>query len=190
MVYTFKSLQCVYCRSMYMEIRDMGVPVINIKLVDGGRIGGSEIVRNPQEAISVIALELADQVREIVYVINLDSGGHVLAVYQAGLGTTNYAMVTGKEIFQSAILTNASSVIIIHNHPGQDPAPSRADVMLTTIMRNLGMHLGIEIADHIIVAGGDPDNIVSFRENNFFVNKKDDSKKTSRRHKRVGCRRK
>lgn len=162
----------------------MGVPVINIRLIDGGRIGGSEIVRDPQDAIKVIALELADQVRELVYVMNLDSGGHVLAVYQAGLGTTNYAVVTGKEIFQSAILSNASSIIIIHNHPGQDPTPSRADIMLTSIMRNLGLHLGIDIADHIIVAGGNPDNIVSFRENNFFASKESFRKKRSNRYRR------
>ena len=153
-----------------MDINSFGVPVVNIKLVNGGRIGGNIMVRDTNEAVKVLAQELADQVREVVYVINVDAGGHVLSVYQAGLGTTNYALVTGKEIFQAAILSNASYVILLHNHPGQDPAPSRADIMLTKIMKNIGLHLGIELADHIIVAGGNPDRIVSFRENNFYMN--------------------
>lgn len=151
-----------------MEIRDMGVPVINIRLVDGGRIGGRQIVCDPYDAIKVVAEELSDQVREVVYVMNIDARGHVLSVYQAGLGTTDYALVTGKEVFQSAILSNASSIILIHNHPGQDPTPSYADVLLTKSMREIGAQLGIEVADHIIVAGGNSKNIVSFRENNFF----------------------
>ena len=155
-----------------MKIHDMGVPVVNIKLIDAGRIGGSEIVQNPTDVIKVLASELTDEVREVVYVMNLDAGGHVLSVYRAGLGSTNYAMVTGKEIFQSALLANASSVIIVHNHPGKNPLPSQADVLLTSAMRNLGVHMGIEVADHIIVAGGNPDNVVSFRENNFFVKNK------------------
>lgn len=155
-----------------MEIREMGVPVINIRLVDGGRIGGEQIVRNPDDAIKVVAEDLADQVREVVYVINIDARGHVLSVYQAGLGTTDHALVTGKDVFQSAILSNASSIIIIHNHPGQDPTPSYADILLTKSMRELGLQLGIDIADHIIVAGGNSENIVSFRENGFFERRK------------------
>ncbi len=162
-----------------MEILELGVPVVNIRLVDGGRIGGSEIVTEPRDVIRVLAADLIDHVREVVYVMNLDAGGHVLSVYQAGLGTTNYALVTGKEIFQAALLSNASSIIIIHNHPGQNPLPSRADILLTETMRNLGVHLGIEVIDHIIVAGGDPDNIVSFRENNFFVKKRKRRKRCS-----------
>lgn len=162
---------------MDMKISNMGVPVVNIKLVNGGRIGGSEIVTEPRDVIKVLAMELADQVREIVYVMNLDAGGHVLSVYQAGLGTTNYALVTGKEIFQAALLSNAASIIIIHNHPGQNPLPSRADILLTEAMRSLGMHLGIEVIDHIIVAGGDAENLVSFRENNFFLSKRKKKKR-------------
>ena len=152
-----------------MEIRNLGVPVVNIRLTNAGRIGGEVIVSNPDEVINVLAYELMDQVREVIYVINIDTGGHVLCVYQAGLGTTNYALVTGKEIFQAALLCNASSIILIHNHPGQDPTPSQSDIKLTMIMKNMGDFLGVELADHIIVAGGNPDRVVSFRENNFFV---------------------
>jgi len=169
----------------------MGVPVISIRLINGGRIGGTEIVQNPQDAVKVIAEELADQVREIVYVMNIDARGHVLSVYQAGLGTTDYAVVTGKDIFQAAILSNASSIILIHNHPGQDPTPSQADFLLTTSIRNLGFQLGIELADHIIVAGGNAENIVSFRENNFFerINKNGKNKNTYERNRcaNVNC---
>lgn len=155
-----------------MDIGNLGVPVINIKVVNGGRIGGNEIVSNPHEAVNVVANELVDYVREVVYVMNIDAKGHVLSIYQAGLGTTDHAMVTGKDIFQAAILSNASSIILIHNHPGQDPTPSQADILLTLSMKNIGMLLGIDLADHIIVAGGNSENIFSFRENNLFKRRK------------------
>jgi len=57
--------------------------------------------------------------------------------------------------------------------------PSRADILFTETMRRLGRHLGIEVIDHIIVAGGDAENLVSFRENNFFLNKKKKKKQHS-----------
>ncbi len=134
------------------------------------------MVRTPEEAIRVIANDLIDQVREMIYVINIDAGGHVLSVYQAGMGSTDFALVTGKDIFQAAILSNAAAIILIHNHPGQDPTPSQADIKLTATMRDMGVYLGIDVADHIIVAGGNSDNIVSFRENYFFERKKNSEK--------------
>jgi len=151
-----------------MEIKDIGIPVVNVKLVNGGRIGGSEVVEEPSDAVMLIANELVDQAREVMYVININARGRVLSAHQAGLGTTNYATVTGKDIFQAALLSNASSIILIHNHPGQDPMPSEADYYMTKVVSELGQHLGITVEDHIIVAGGNAENIMSFRDNHLL----------------------
>ena len=75
---------------------------------------------------------------------------------------TTGTYISGKEIFLPALLANAASIIIVHNHPGQDPTPSQTDKEFTLMMSDIGEMLGIRVDDHIIISGGDSDNYYSF----------------------------
>ena len=81
------------------------------------------------------------------------------------MGTINASLVTGREVFKSAILSNASYVILLHNHPSGDPTPSKDDIILTKRIIETGNLIGIPLVDHIII--GD-NRYVSFRESGYM----------------------
>jgi proteasome lid subunit RPN8/RPN11 len=66
-----------------------------------------------------------------------------------------------REIFKVALLANARAVIVGHNHPSGDPTPSADDIQVTQRIKSAGAIVGIELFDHIVIAG---DRYVSFQE--------------------------
>jgi DNA repair protein RadC len=67
------------------------------------------------------------------------------------VGSLNSAGVEPREVFKSAVRHSAAAVVLAHNHPSGDPAPSRDDVALTKRLAQAGELLGIEVLDHIVV---------------------------------------
>ncbi len=76
--------------------------------------------------------------------------------------SVNSSIVHPREIFKTAILSNAASIIISHNHPSGDPTPSKEDISITTRLKECGKILGIEVLDHVII--GEYDKYLSFKE--------------------------
>lgn len=76
-------------------------------------------------------------------------------------GTVNMSIVSPREIFICALKCEAVSVVMLHNHPSGDPAPSRQDIEATLRVREAGALMGVSLIDHIII--GD-NNYISFRE--------------------------
>ena len=64
------------------------------------------------------------------------------------------AIVHPREVFKAAILNNAASIILVHNHPSGDPEPGREDIETTHWLVNAGNILGINVLDHIIIGDG------------------------------------
>ena len=80
-------------------------------------------------------------------------------------GTIDSALVSPRELFIEAFKRNAYGIILLHNHPGGDPTPSREDVMITRRIYEAGELLGIRLFDHIVIG----DNcFVSMKEKGFF----------------------
>lgn len=80
-------------------------------------------------------------------------------------GTVNASMVSPREIFLQALHYHAVSIVLVHNHPSGDPAPSRDDLSFTKRVQEAGILLGIELLDHIII--GDR-KYMSFRESRLL----------------------
>jgi DNA repair protein RadC len=57
-------------------------------------------------------------------------------------------------VFKTAVLSNAASVIVAHNHPSGDSTPSRKDIEVTKRLKQVGDVLGIEVIDHIVIRDG------------------------------------
>ena len=126
---------------------------VRLKLVEGNGVYSDKPITNPEEAISVMADVMAGLDREEVCVINLDSKGHPINFNVVSIGTLNSSFVSGRELFKSAILSNAASMILLHNHPSSELQMSQSDRMVTEKMMYASLFLDIEILDHIIVAG-------------------------------------
>lgn len=92
--------------------------------------------------------------QEAFYCVYLDRKNHPLGRHLITLGTANSTLVGPREVFRGAILAGASALVVAHNHPSGDPAPSQSDVRVTRVLREAAKILEIELIDHVIV--GDP----------------------------------
>lgn len=88
---------------------------------------------------------------ECVLLVMLDNKGHMLGEHIVSKGTVNASLISPREIFILALKHDASSVILIHNHPSGDPAPSKADRQITRQVYECGKLMNIPLIDHIII---------------------------------------
>ncbi len=100
--------------------------------------------------------------REVFVVLHLDTRNRVIAHEITSIGSQTASLVHPREVFKAAILKGANGIVLAHNHPSGDPAPSKDDIDLTHRLQEAGGLLGIEVMDHIVVAP--PDGSVSMKE--------------------------
>jgi DNA repair protein RadC len=131
----------------------MAVDVIGLKLVREGRVpyDRRQAILHPVDAAAVVAPLLRDAPREVFAVVLLDTRHRVLGVHRAAEGGIDACSVTPREIFTAALLANAAAVILAHNHPSGDPAPSADDIRITAKLCEAGRLLGVRVLDHLIV---------------------------------------
>jgi len=103
------------------------------------------------DAVEFVAGRLRNADREILLTISLDARNTVVGVEETSIGTTNGALVSGKEVFKSAMLHNAHGIIVVHNHPSTDISPSSQDVETGKKLKEAGELLGIRLLDFIII---------------------------------------
>lgn len=97
-------------------------------------------------------LRLGNEVREHFEAAFLDSGSRLLAVERLFSGTIDSAPVSPRVLVQRALAVNAVSVIVAHNHPSDDPTPSRADMALTYSLREALALVEVLLVDHVVVS--------------------------------------
>ena len=131
-----------------------GLPIGRVRL-EQDRVIGNESVNTQDKAVEYIIREFADLDREVFMILNLDTALRPINLNVVSMGTLNEAMVHPREVFKASILSNANSVICIHNHPGGDVTPSDPDIAVTNRLTECGKILGIEVADHLIIGGRD-----------------------------------
>jgi len=98
---------------------------------------------------------LGDKKQEYFYCIYLDTKNQIIKDKLLFVGTINESLVHPREIFKEAYLLSASSIICIHNHPSGNITPSKNDILITKQLKEVGMLLGINLIDHIIIGKGE-----------------------------------
>lgn len=89
--------------------------------------------------------------RESMKLLLLNTKTRLIGETDISKGTINSAVVSPRELFVEALQKNAVSIILLHNHPSGDPAPSKEDVLITRRIRDAGQLIGVELLDHIII---------------------------------------
>ncbi|WNC14359.1 JAB domain-containing protein [Brevibacillus brevis] len=89
--------------------------------------------------------------REQFFLLCINTKNQPTAIHTVSIGSLDASIVHPREVFKAAILANASSIIIGHNHLSGDPTPSREDVNFTHSLKNAGELIGILVLDHVIV---------------------------------------
>ncbi|MDQ0341038.1 DNA repair protein RadC [Caldalkalibacillus uzonensis] len=112
---------------------------------------GSKHSVNPNDAANYLMGIFKDKVQEHFYCLCLDTKNQIIHERTIFMGSLNASIVHLREIFHTAIKHSADAVIVAHNHPSGDPAPSREDVQVTERLVKAGEHIGIEVLDHIVI---------------------------------------
>ena len=137
-----------------MENEKKGIQLVKIKMVDDAFLDLGENVSNKksayEEAMKRIAMEVGSFDREVLLALNLNTKNRVINANIITMGTINSTMFAPRDIFKSAILSNATRIVLFHNHPSGDLTPSLADMEATQRIVKAGELLGIEVVDHVI----------------------------------------
>jgi DNA repair protein RadC len=111
------------------------------------------IVRTPEDGAEIARKFIGDDDREVFFVMCLNTKNKVVAVHRAHVGSLNASLVRPADVFKAAILNNAASVIVCHQHPSMDPSPSQEDINVTARLVEVGRMLDIAVLDHLIIGG-------------------------------------
>ena len=119
---------------------------LNIYLNSAGKV--AQLLRD------ILAMENEiDRDKEHFWVIGLNVKNRVMFIDLCTLGILDRSLVHPREVFRLAISKGVAWIIVGHNHPSCDPEPSEDDVKITKKLAEAGKILGIDLIDHVIIAG-------------------------------------
>jgi len=106
-----------------------------------------------------------DRDKEHFWVFHLDNRLKIKLLELISLGTLTSSLVHPREVFTRAIAERSAKIIIAHNHPSDEAAPSEDDIISTKRLAKAGKIVGIELLDHIIVTSN---SFMSFKEKSLL----------------------
>lgn len=119
---------------------------------DPGVMGSA--IRGPGDIARMFMDEMRHLDKEHFKAALLNTKNQILKVVTVSIGSLNASIVHPREILKPAISASAASVILVHNHPTGDPAPSREDVEFTRRFAKCGELIGIRLLDHVVIGSG------------------------------------
>lgn len=122
-------------------------------------------IRSPQDCVEFFS-DLVGLDQEHFDVAYLNTKNQVIFRKNIFKGSLNASIVHPREIMREAVRVSAASIIVSHNHPSQDPNPSREDIEVTKRLVEVGRIMGIELLDHIIIGG--PNRYCSLKEKGYI----------------------
>ena len=149
------------------EVYKSQLDMATVRLVKDAPLMSKKPVRTPADAVELLGEHLCQMDREVICVINLRTDGCPINCSVCSVGAIDQAIAHPREIMKTAILSNASSIVLLHNHPSSNLTPSKDDTMITDRLVTVCEILGIPLLDHIIV-GGDNSEYFSFREKDIL----------------------
>lgn len=120
-------------------------------------------ITSPADVAEIFIPLLRDELKEQFIVVCLSSANKIIRFEKISIGNLNSSVVHPREIFKVAIENNSASIILIHNHPSENPEPSNEDISITKKLVESGKIMDIPIFDHIIIAGNSYTSFVERR---------------------------
>lgn len=122
-------------------------------------------IKDPQSVVKAIRASIKDKAKEHFKLILLNARNKIIGISTVSVGSLNASIVHPREVFKDAIMHNAYSVVLAHNHPSGDSEPSEDDLMITKRLVDAGKILDIKVTDHIIIT---KNGYFSFKEKNLI----------------------
>jgi len=118
------------------------------------RLESLERFTSPVQIFNHFHFRFRDRRKEHFLILLLDGKNRIIREEQVSEGSLNQSIVHPREVFKPAVRESAAAIILVHNHPSGDPAPSREDREITRRLKEGGDLLGIRVLDHIIIGDG------------------------------------
>ena len=120
--------------------------------VEESELRQREACGSPEVIADMARARLGYLGKEELWLACLDTKNRLLAFVPVNQGTVNQAVAYPREILAVALRREAAAIVLVHNHPGGDPLPSKEDRDLTRRIAFLAQEMGLRLLDHIIVA--------------------------------------
>src|SRR5437867_4575389 len=141
------------------EVKGLGeAAVTELKVVQAaanrlarGAVGKRPVLSSWSSVLDYCRTAQAFAEKEEFRILFLDKRNALIADEVQGFGTVDHTPVYPREVVKRALELSATAIILVHNHPGGDPTPSRADIEMTRVIVDVAKPLGIAVHDHIIV---------------------------------------
>jgi DNA repair protein RadC len=141
------------------EVKGVGdAIVLELKIIEAAahRLARSRVLQRPilsswDALIDYCHTAMAHRETEQFRVLYLDTKNTLIADEEQAKGTVNHVPVYPREVVKRALETNASALILVHNHPSGDPTPSQSDIEMTAKVKAAAEALGLTLHDHIII---------------------------------------
>ena len=142
------------------------INIVSIKMIkESSFLYQTRQILSPSDAYEMIKDQLQDLDREQFIIACLNTKNEPTNISVIAMGTLNKAIVHPREVFKTAILSNAASIMAFHNHPSGDTTPSQQDLQLTNRLYEAGELLGIKLLDHLIIGDG---SFTSLKEKGYL----------------------
>ena len=128
---------------------------VSIKMVkESNFLYQTRTISSLKDAYEIIKEQLEGLDREQFIIACLNTKNEPTNITVVSVGSLNKAIVHPREVFKTAILSNAASIMAFHNHPSGETTPSQQDIQLTNRLYEAGELLGIKLLDHLIIGDG------------------------------------
>jgi len=141
------------------------------KRMEKERLAESPVLDNPATVVSFMRETNRLKNVESFQVLLLNVRKKLIREQEISHGLLDTILVHPREVFRAAIMANAAGIVLVHNHPSGDPAPSEADIKVTRDLIRAGQLLKIEVVDHVIIGRATADrakDYTSLRELGYF----------------------
>lgn len=117
--------------------------------------GLDKTMNSPEKVVRFAreVLRMHEDTEEYMYMVCMNTKLVMTGVFEISHGNVNSSIVGPREVFQKALLANAVSIILMHNHPSGNATPSIEDLRVTERLVECGKLLGVDVLDHLIIAG-------------------------------------
>jgi len=144
------------------------VDIVHLKIVRETSFFTIPKVESPEDAHRLLREFIGSEAdRELFVLLCLDTKNQPTTIQVIAIGTLDSMLIHPREVYKTAILANAASIICAHWHPSGDPEPSPEDVASTKRLIRTGKIVGIKLLDHLILGAGH--DYLSFKERDLMT---------------------
>ena len=139
------------------------VDIVQVKMVkERSVLYSARRIQSTSDADELVRQFLEELDREAMMVVALNAKSEPTCLQVISIGSISVSIVHPREVFKVAILSNAYSILLAHNHPSGDTTPSQEDIKITKRIKSASEIMGIPLLDHLIIGC---DGYYSFKEN-------------------------